>query len=233
MKTIGSSVFIVMSLVTLGMSASGQTFAGANLDSPPLSYTSETGNVATDVTYHPGVVPYVQLYTPDAGTVIGTDDRPEVSVTGPFGDLSSLTANFNLLSASPGVPPNGAYFDLFVQNPGNASDNLEIIGFSAGSLGVDTLNGSTQVHTLDGGAPPFAFGTSLSSVYGITDGTTTLGNWTVESVGVQIGGYGDYSGAMTDDISSITVGNPSVPDAATTLPLLGVCVGALAGLRRK
>ena len=92
-------------------------------------------------------------------------------------------ANFNLLSASPGLPPNGAYFDLFVENPGNTADKLEIIAFSATSLGVVTLNGSTQVHTLSGAPPPFSFGTTLSTVDGISYEGTSLGNWTVSQSG--------------------------------------------------
>ena len=157
-------ILFVIGPALFPLPARAQTFVGANLDSPPLTYTSETGNVATDVTFISGVTPYVQLYTPDAGTVIGTDDRPEVSVSGSFGPLSTLTANFNLLSASPGLPPNGAYFDLFVENPGNTADKLKIIAFSATSLGVVTLNGSTrELHTLSGAPPPFFFGTTCHS----------------------------------------------------------------------
>ena len=205
--------------------------SGPNLNSPPLTYTSQTGTVATDVTFHNAATPFVQLFTPNAGTTIGTDDRPEMSVSGSFGTLSTLTANFNLLSASPSVPPDGAYFDIFAQDPGNPATKIEIITYSATALGIDTLNSSTQVHTPGNF---FAFGDTLSTVDGLTDGTTTLGNWAVYQVGVQIGGYSDYSGAMTDDISSFSIGpsDPNVPDAGSTALLLGFGCSALAGLRR-
>jgi hypothetical protein len=57
----------------------------------------------------------------------------------------------------------------------------------------------------------------------------TEGTWTVASVGVEIGNWSEVY--PTDaEIDSFTLG---VPDGGSTLSLLGICFGALAGLRRR
>jgi len=77
-----------------------------------------------------------------------------------------------------------------------------------------------------------------SVVAGYLDDGSQLGTWNVDSVGVEIGGW--YTQAPMDaEIGSFTLPGDntsaanSAPDAASTLPLLGIGLGALAGLRRR
>jgi hypothetical protein len=191
-------------------SATTITYIGADLSG--LSYY---GNPAGDATFVNGTPDYAHLYTDNAN--VG-GDTPKVVVNGPLGKLNDFSANYVILSQTGGGPGNSGYWDLILSDPANLANTLELIAFS----GL-TFDGNTQVHSPSN---LFSFGALLSSVYGISNGSTTLGNWIVNSAGVEIGAYQPGVSPMDLKIASITI-NGSLPDGTSTLPLLSAGLGGL------
>jgi hypothetical protein len=64
-------------------------------------------------------------------------------------------------------------------------------------------------------------------------GTPDLGTWDVQSVGVEIGIWGSTAAGEAQIDSFTLPGTYNAPDAGSTLSLLGICFGALAGLHRR
>lgn len=200
------------------LSAAATTITYSGMDLSGLTYL---GNPATDAAFVSGTPDYANLYT--ANAFIG-GDVPQVAVTGPLGTLTTFSASYVALSQSGGGAGNSGYWDLIVSDPNNAANTMEIIAFSG-----TAINGATQVHTPGN---LFGFGTLLSSVYGITDGSTTLGNWIVDSAGVAIGNFGNTEGPMDLQIASISLDPSSVPDVVPTGLLLGLAIVGLVTFRR-
>ena len=210
------SLALTASLLAFGfVSASASTITYSGIDLSGLTYL---GNPNTDATFVTGSPDYANLYTANAN--LG-GDVPKVSVNGPLGTLSGFSATYTILSQTGGGAGNSGYWDLIVSDPNNIANTLEIIAYSG-----TAMNSSTQVHTPSN---LFSFGTLLSSVYGLTDGSTTLGNWVVDSAGVAIGNYATGVSPMDLEIASISITDnvPGVPDGASTCVLLGLAMGGL------
>jgi len=212
MKRFVFSAALLMQATFLA-SATNINYAGADLSG--LTYL---GNPSTDAAFVTGSPDYANLFTANAG--LG-GDTPKASVNGPLGTLSAFTASYVVLSQTGGGAGNSGYWDLLVSDPNNAANMVELIAFSG-----TTLNSSTLMHTPSG---LFSFGTAMSSVYGLTDGSTTLGNWIVDSAGVEIGNFGNTEGSMDLELASISINDslPSVPETTPTWLLLGLAMGGL------
>ena len=201
------------------ISATALTYTGIDLQG--LTYT---GNPASDAKFVNGSPPYAELYTANANL----GDIPEVSATGPFGTLGSFSASYVLRSQIGGGTGNSGYWAVWINDPANPLNKIQIIAYSGGSM-----NGGTQVHGDASNPAGITFGALLSNVDLISYGSTTLGNWIVDSAGVEIGNYRNYDGPMDITISSITLPGDPVPELAATWTLLAIGLGALAGLRRR
>jgi MYXO-CTERM domain-containing protein len=220
---------LVMSIIGLGSLpafADSATVSGAGLNG--LAFSGDPG----DAQYVAGTPDVFQLYTPDAGL---NGDAPGVKVKAAnvgfssLGTLNNFSANYDLF----GTPtPDGfePYFLTYLYAPGGG-----YIGVI--SDGGPDLDGSSGIHVIyDFADTPLSSdtysGDTLSQLDSTTYGTTTFGQLPVYETIVEIGDWNiSDSISANADIESITVA--SAPDAASTLPLLAIGFGALAGLRRR
>jgi hypothetical protein len=220
MKTIKTA--FLLSMIGLGgfswsVAAATTTISGNGLSS--LLYLNSYSTGSASFVPAAGATPaYAQLYTSDASDADGAD-APAVDAAGTFGTLRQVSMSFSLLPESV-LNGNLPYGELWVVLPDSSLGG--IIGF-----GGTALNDSTQMHVIYTSGPTY-FGDTLGSILNDTYEGVAYGDMEVVYAGVEIGLGG--SGAETADISSITV---TTPDAASTLSLLGVGFGVLAGLRRR
>jgi hypothetical protein len=121
-------------------------------------------------------------------------------------------------SAADGVLGANTFDQLTSGNPGTGGEPSPLDYFT-GSGPYNSLGSSQQLN-----ANSIATWASLAA---------TEGTWSVASVAVELGNWPEqYS--LDAEIDSFNLpGDPSVPDAASTLSLLGICFGAMAGLRRR
>jgi hypothetical protein len=228
MKTKNTALLIsLLALGSLSASAQTVTFSGSELSDlrykPDASYVAGTPDLAV-------------LSTPDAGEAGVSPTVYVNAITGnapgftSLGTLSTLSASYDLYSGSlpDGTTP---YFSTYVIDP-ITSGYIDIL-----SLAGTPLNGSSTIHVVyanDPGALTSAtyWGDTLSELDSTAYGSTTFGQMTVYEVGVEIGDWNiSDSDSATANIDSITVSN-GVPDPST-LPLVGIGLGVLAGLRRR
>lgn len=207
-----------IALTCWSLSASAITYSGMSLAG--LTYT---GSPASDSKFVSGPPAYAELFTADSNA----GDVPAVSVNGPFGTLGSFSASYVRRSQTGGPATDSGYWAIWVRDPGNPLNKIQIIAYSG-----ETMDSSTQVHGDTSNPAGIAFGTLLSAVDGMSFGSTTLGNWIVDSAGVEIGNFRDGNGTMDVTIASITLPGGPVPDVVATLPLLALCFCGLAALRR-
>jgi hypothetical protein len=230
------------------------TFTSANGELSGLS--PATPGPLTSAAYVPGSPGYWRLSSPDnvgGGNMSQFNDTAMILVNNGYdgaslGTLGSLLAqgaagnvSFNLLSMTPGNQY--AYWDVLLADPNDPLNTILIANaYSDNQVGANPFNQ---------GAPGSS---SVDASVGVLDGTTytklwepwttvenltpvagdpALANWVVNQLSISVGGWnsGDIQVA---EISSVTVpGSDPVPDATATLPLLGICLGGLAALRRR
>jgi len=208
MKKLPIAMFVV-GLAT-AMSASAQTYSGTALSG--LAYSAEYSADAQYVAASGSIPAYAALYTADAST---SGDSPAVFIHGPFvGTLSSLSADYTLLSSESGPGPGNVqpYWILYLTD--DSGYTLPIVSTDGGPL-----NSSSLVHAGD-----LTHGSiTLSALDALIDPNSGLpyGPETVAWVGLEIGNGG--SGAANANIESITI--TSVPEP-TTMTLLLLPFGA-------
>jgi hypothetical protein len=203
---------------------------------------------------------YANLTSPDnvSGGAAQFNDTAMVVVNNGFDGISLGTLNNLLAQGAAGhvsfylssmtqADSEQAYWNVLLVDPNNSANTLLVNAFSdrtsggAGILGANPFNqgvaGNSSVDasiSLSSGGVLgglFTFGSTWSTVAAVSDDGNTLGKWNVASVSIDVGGW-DSSLSENAQISSITLPD-GVPDANSTLPLLGICFGALAGLRRR
>jgi hypothetical protein len=199
------------------MSASAQIYTGTDLGT--LDYSA---SISGDAQYVPaaGTTPaYAALYTADASTSASADS-PAVFVQGPFaGTLSSLSADYTLLSSVSGPGPGNVqpYWIIYLTDDS---------GFTSPIISTDggPLNSSSLVHVGDltsGSITLLALDAEIDPVSGLPYGPETVA-W----IGLEIGNGG--SGAASANIESIIL----VPEP-TTLALAGLSGLSLLLFRRQ
>jgi hypothetical protein len=145
-------------------------------------------------------------------TAVGDTDNRQSYSSGYFINHDSASITITGLGTFGFIPAT----DTFVNNDVNTP------GFSRVTGGGDLYNGPTAL--------PFGSWDMLSSI-GPIGGTMTLLQW---GNGVATtGGLLDFADANTQGTFAAVVGAASVPDASSTLVLLGCALAALAGVRRK
>jgi hypothetical protein len=250
------SVVFLISLVVFAIgssSASAETFTDSQLSG--LNYSAPGPGASAG--YIPGVPGYANLFSPDdqSGgglatiTDIGTLNIPNGYLgASSFGNLNNILAqgaagnvSFDLSSMTSGgaTPANQyAYWDVVLTDPSNPAFTITINSFSDNQLGKNGFNvgesvdASTTLTSTDVANSLVPFGTSWATVAGLSEDGTPLGDWSVADLSISVGGW-DSGENQDGHIDAITVpGGDPVPDAASTLTLLGVCFGTLAGLRR-
>lgn len=214
MKFNYSAVLGLVLTGALSASAGSTTYSGSSLSG--LLYVGDSG----DAQYVSGTPDYAQLYTPDSSPA---GDSPAVFITGPLGTISDFLGSTSLATGSTVDP----YWTLWASSPTDPGNDIEIYAFAGLSV-----SGSTQVHAY---TPGFAaslgtFGETLSSLESMTYDGSTIGNFTIDFAGLEIGDGG--TGPATANIDSITI-TDSVPDGASTLMLLAGGWVVLAGLRAR
>jgi hypothetical protein len=207
-------------------SASAQSYSGTGLSTLDYSASILPGD-AQYVAASGSIPAYAALYTADASTA-PTADSPAVFVPGPsVGTLSSLSADYTLLSSVSGPGPGNVqpYWALWV---GTASNPEEVVIYS---LGGTPLTGSSTMHAFSTSdwSSLGTWGDTLLQFDAITYGGVALGDMTVDWVGLEIGDGG--SGAANANIESITI--TTVPEPTTmTLLLLPFGASLLRKLRK-
>jgi len=249
---IKNSAFILsaITLAFLSWPVCGQvvTFTSANGELSGLA--SATPGSQASVTYVPGSPGYWTLSVLDnigGGGISEFNDTAMILVNNGYdgaslGTLGSLLAqgaagnvSFNLLSMTPGNQ--SAYWDVLLADPNNLANTILI------------ANACSDNQT---GANPFNLGESVDASVGVLNGSTfkslwapwttvetqtpvagdpALANWVVDQLSISVGGW-NSGDTQVAEISSVTVpGFTSVPDATSTMTLLGICLGGLGVLR--
>ena len=156
-------------------------------------------------------------------------------------DLKSMTPA-NGSTSSP--QDQYAYWDVKLTDPDNPSAYVLIANaYSDNTLGKNPFNqgaaGNSSVdvsaYVLNGASYVGEAGATWATVAAQTPvgGDPTLANWNVADLSISVGGW-DTGYTQTGVIDSVTVpGTAGVPDGASTLSLLGLGFGAMAGLRRR
>ena len=199
---------------------------------------------------------YADLYTPD-GTANGLD-YAMVSVKNGFdgvslGNLNSLLTagaaglvSFNLLNMpiySGQVPfwqvtlidPNsGTPMTFYTFNA--TPDKVSAAPAPSYILGANYFNmnqsGGAGDGSTSGNNDALGYNnTAWQTIAGNSFDGSKIGTWAVSSVGVGLGGTKEVA-AEEAWIGGFTLPGSGVPDATSTLPLLGVCFGAMAGVHR-
>ena len=150
-----------------------------------------------------------------------TDDAA-VFVKGPFGFLRDLSMSFDYSNLS-GGNGNLPYAEFWVVLPDNS------LGLILG-MGGTPLDDASLIHVANYSGPTY-WGQSLGSLLNETYQGVAFGDMTVKYVGVGIGDWPDV-GDTGVDIDSITVSS-SVPDAGSSLLLLGMSLTGLGAIRRR
>lgn len=246
----------VIAMISLTWAARAQTvtFTGANGELSGL--TAATPGAGATAAYVPSAPGYWQISSPDnvgGGGLAEFNDSAMILINNGYGGaslgtLSSLLAqgaagnvSFNLLSMTPGTQY--AYWDVLLSDPNDPLNKILIANaYSDNQLGANPFNlgaaGSSSVDAsvsvLDGTAFSDLFKpwTSVETNTPVA-GDPALANWNVNQLSISVGGWNSGQTQIAE-ISSVTVpGADPVPDASATLPLLGICVGGLAVLRRR
>jgi hypothetical protein len=216
------------------------------------------GAVPATATFSSGVVDLSELTYPGTG---GLSYWASVTVANGFDGVSLGTLNSFISSGSTfdlhsltGSFANGnfgnniisAYWVVTLDDPHGGTATYT--SAADGVLGANTFDqltsgnpgGSTTPSPLDyytgtGLDGSLAAGQQINpnNVDTWADLAATEGTWTVASVGVEIGNWSELY-PLDADIDSFTLGGSAgVPDTASTLSLLGICFGAMAGMRRR
>jgi hypothetical protein len=238
---------------------SGTQLAGLTYDA--YNQTPTYNGTSASAAYSSGVIDLSALYFPGTGgnqywaNVTVPNGYDGVSL-GTLNNFISSGSTFDLQSLSGSYQNQifgnnmiSAYWNVTLNIP--AIDGGGTVTYSSaadGVLGANTFDQPSSL-TLPAGVPsPLDYYTGSGPYTSLganeqinpnnidtwADLASTEGTWTVASVGVEIGNWSEvYS---TDaNIDSFTLGGDAdpggVPDAGSTLPLLGVGFGALACLR--
>jgi hypothetical protein len=163
--------------------------------------------------------------------------------------LTNYTGNvsFNLATAS-AAGSQYAYWDVELQDPNNSAEKVVLNAFGNNALGANAWNGNSSVgyvfvsNTLTTQVA-YTFGSTWSTVAGVTVDGSTLGTWDIIALTVSVGGWDacattPTSGTcpQTDTINSITLpGTVTATPLPAALPLFvgGLGVMGLFGWRRK
>lgn len=240
-------------LATLSWSASGQeTLTGTELQG--LTYANPGGGPGTHSEYVPGTPGYANLYSPDnvvsglpgsAAAANMFNDTGTLLIPngylGSFGNLNNILAqgaagnvSFDLASMTPGNE--SAYWDVVLVDPNNSAFTITINAYSDNKLGANPFNSgesvdaSTSLTSTGVAGTLFPFGDSWTTVAGLVEDGNPLGDWNVADLSISVGAW-DTGDDQDGHIDAITLPGGPIPDAASTLSLLGICFGALAGLR--
>jgi len=243
-------VLSVAGFTALSLSVSAQvTLSGSQLGGLDYTTSGDSFNGVFPSAQYVATPPgYADLTTPDGNNA---PSWALVSVPNGYdgvqlGTLSSLDTagaagevGFDL-SKMTGVNGNSAFWVVTLLDP-TTHVPVELISIGADPqkpggvplIGENYFNqaDSTMAYT----SPELGNVQALWSVVeGYTEDGTKLGTWDVQSVGVEIGIW-NTTAAGEAQIDSFTLpGDPGgVPDGASTLSLLGIVFGGLAGLRRR
>jgi hypothetical protein len=255
-------VLAAVGLTALSWPASAQvTVSGTELQGLTYDAYNQTptyNSTSAYAQYDSGAVDIGELYYPGTG---GNQYWASVTVPNGYDGVSLGTLNSFIASGSTfdlrsltGSYANKIYGNVMISAYWNVTLNIPgggTVTYSSaadGVLGANTFDQPSSGNPGGGGVPSpldyFTGGgpyTSLGPTDQLNPNNTdpwsfvaaAEGTWTVASVGVEIGNWSELYN-LDADIDSFTLpGTAGVPDSASTLSLLGICFGAMAGLRRR